>query len=72
MNKPAGLALLVITMIAPRIHAQEASPEPTDEGPAVLERAVEPMTDDLDAMRKLGRVRVLVSFSRTSRTIAGL
>src|SRR4051812_26344848 len=33
---------------------------------AVLDRAVAPMTGDLDAMRKLGRVRVLVSFSRTN------
>ena len=48
-----------------------ADPPPVDEPPAndgiaVLDRAVAPMTGDLDAMRRLGRVRVLVSFSRTN------
>src|SRR5438045_2006709 len=37
-----------------------------NDGIAVLDRAVAPMTVDLDAMRRLGRVRVLVSFSRTN------
>src|SRR4051812_12764829 len=45
---------------------QPPATEPADSSIAVLDRAVAPMTDDLDAMRRLGRVRVLVSFSRTN------
>jgi membrane-bound lytic murein transglycosylase MltF len=46
--------------------APPAEEPPPNDGIAVLDRAVAPMTDDLDAMRRLGRVRVLVSFSRTN------
>ena len=46
--------------------APPAEELPPEEGVAILDRAVAPMTDDLDAMRRLGRVRVLVSFSRTN------
>src|SRR5262249_61876147 len=35
-------------------------------GPAVVERTLERATGDLDDMRTRGRVRVLVSFSRTN------
>lgn len=65
MNRLCVIGLLMVGFASACCFAQDAATEPADEGPAVLERAVEPMTGDLDAMRKLGRVRVLVSFSRT-------
>jgi membrane-bound lytic murein transglycosylase MltF len=65
-------ALATITMWALTLSlTRAAEPSPTEQPPpedgvAILDRAVAPMTDDLDAMRRLGRVRVLVSFSRTN------
>ena len=65
-----GIAAMVVwALVTSRARAADApaSTEPSDDsGIAVLDRAVAPMTGDLDAMRKLGRVRVLVSFSRTN------
>src|SRR4051812_36880609 len=65
-----GIAAIVVWLtVASFASAADAptSVEPADDsGVAVLDRAVAPMTGDLDAMRKLGRVRVLVSFSRTN------
>jgi membrane-bound lytic murein transglycosylase MltF len=64
-----GMATIVVWAWATSFAwaAEAPSTEPSDEsGVAVLDRAVAPMTGDLDAMRKLGRVRVLVSFSRTN------
>src|SRR4051794_9353991 len=63
-------AILMWASVVSRAWAADAPPAdepvPANDGIAVLDRAVAPMTDDLDAMRKLGRVRVLVSFSRTN------
>src|SRR4051812_29336461 len=65
-----GIAALVIgawvTSLARAADAPASTESSADSGIAVLDRAVAPMTGDLDAMRKLARVRVLVSFSRTN------
>src|SRR5689334_13187566 len=68
-----GVAAVVLILSSFISHAHAAdesnfreSPDAADSGIAVLDRAVAPMTGDLDAMRKLGRLRVLVSFSRTN------
>src|SRR5215207_5516331 len=55
-----------VTSLARAADAPTTTESAADTGMAVLDRAVAPMTGDLDAMRKLGRVRVLVSFSRTN------
>src|SRR5690242_16328989 len=63
----APIVIWVLATSMARAADAPTSTEPTDDsGIAVLDRAVAPMTGDLDAMRKLGRVRVLVSFSRTN------
>lgn len=65
-----GIAAMVVWVLvassARGTDAPASSESGDDSGIAVLERAVAPMTGDLEAMRKLGRVRVLVSFSRTN------
>src|SRR4051812_38887796 len=66
-----GIGIAAIGLWAVVTWACAADAPPADEPPpndsiGVLDRAVAPMTDDLDAMRRLGRVRVLVSFSRTN------
>jgi membrane-bound lytic murein transglycosylase MltF len=65
-----GIAAIVVwawmTSSAPAADAPTSTESTADSEIAVLDRAVAPMTGDLDAMRKLGRVRVLVSFSRTN------
>src|SRR5690349_18001185 len=78
-DRRLAIAALFVALTASAFIAASAAPAPAapgaadtsddpaaDNGIAVLERAVAPMTGDLDAMRKLGRVRVLVSFSRTN------
>jgi hypothetical protein len=68
----AAAILLFAWMASSSVCAADAPPAPpvddaqTNDGITVLDRAVAPMTGDLDAMRRLGRVRVLVSFSRTN------
>jgi membrane-bound lytic murein transglycosylase MltF len=69
-----GIAAIVVwacLTLTVRAAEEPADIEPPPNGSiAVLDRAVAPMTGDLDAMRKLGRVRVLVSFSRTNFFVA--
>ena len=60
-----GLWIWVVSCALAGDAPPAEEPAPND-GITVLDRAVAPMTDDLDAMRRLGRVRVLVSFSRTN------
>ena len=62
----AVVFLACMTSSAPAADAPTSTESTADSEIAVLDRAVAPMTGDLDAMRKLGRVRVLVSFSRTN------
>ena len=68
------VAVVVWASLTPWARAAEeptdTEPAAADSGIAVLDRAVAPMTGDLDEMRKLGRVRVLVSFSRTNFFVA--
>ena len=69
-----GIAAIVVwalvTSLARAADAPTSIESATDSGIAVLDRVVAPMTGDLDVMRKLGRVRVLVSFSRTNFFVA--
>lgn len=62
-----AFALLLMVLAPKSASAQTAEDQtaPVD-GPAVVERTLERATGDLDDMRKRGRVRVLVSFSRTN------
>jgi membrane-bound lytic murein transglycosylase MltF len=64
----ASSAILILSLLAitPNSLAQTSQPATDDVGPAVLDRTVDRFTGDLTEMRKLGRVRLLVSFSRTN------
>jgi len=63
----ASLVVIIAPAIASAQAAQPVAAEPAPEqGPAVVARTVERATGDLDDMRQRGRVRVLVSFSRTN------
>jgi membrane-bound lytic murein transglycosylase MltF len=70
MGTRRGIAVIVVwasmSTSAPAADGPTSTETTAESEIAVLDRAVEPMTGDLDAMRKLGRVRVLVSFSRTN------
>jgi membrane-bound lytic murein transglycosylase MltF len=65
----ASLAFLALIFAPAKIATAQApihESAPDMDGPAVVERTLERITDDLDGLRKRGSVRVLVSFSRTN------
>src|SRR5688572_10386026 len=61
-----SLASIILHVVPLRAFAQAPAEAAPVDGPAVIERTIERATGDLDEMRKRGRVRVLVSFSRTN------
>src|SRR4051794_4628732 len=59
----SAIALLNVLSASSRALAEDL---PATDGPALIDRALEHVKGDLDDMRARGRVRVLVSFSRTN------
>src|SRR4051812_43522683 len=65
MSAGLSIALALLNVLFASAYAWAEDP-PAVDGPAVVERTLERVTGDLDDMRARGRVRVLVSFSRTN------